>query len=133
MPSSMFGSSSENVAGAQGEDVYAEFIPGPEARPFGRRRHGASARRTHGAQEAAPQGSPRMSEFPREELHDVADTLEAHPLDMLCIAAVVRQAILAYDQLQDRCVRDRTEASLQIATLRARLRDVDPFFEDFAS
>lgn len=66
-------------------------------------------------------------EFPREELEALAKNLAAaYRADS---SAYIRKAITVYDQLAERCTRDRTEASLHIANLRARLLAVDPEFK----
>lgn len=59
-----------------------------------------------------------MSEFPRAAL----EAIRSHSRDS-GMRLVAREAIAAYDELAERCVMDRTEYSLQIAQLRARLAE----------
>lgn len=78
-----------------------------------------------------------MAEFPRAELMGWIVTLQNVRTDKAPASveavrerriATIRAAVKAYEQLQERCVMDRTELSIEIANLRARLREVDPQF-----
>lgn len=67
-----------------------------------------------------------MAEFPREELQTLATYLDG--IALWSNAAHIGEAIKAYDELAERLVMDAVKASLEIANLRARLREVDPQF-----
>lgn len=67
-----------------------------------------------------------MAEFPTLSLLRIAEDLDRRGCPFN--ADAIRSAVKSYDQLSERCVMDRTELSIEIANLRARLREVDPQF-----